>query len=181
MRLPRISAALRWRTSLTAIAIVCTGCFGSSDPPVEQLGEQYEIFQGIRVAAAVLKDGNKRLDVYIGVGVPIEGVHPDVLYCVGLNREKDPLVEAHALINAAPGDQPLFLYGRRVEGKYRQWWAGLDCVFEAVGVYDSAKREHITIDTSFGRPIKDLWSWRRFMKTVLGWSEKAAKEALPLP
>ncbi len=103
-----------------------------------------------------MRDGKKRLDVFIGTPVeepedPLaEGPQfGEILYCVAFRREKDPLPEVWERIEASPADKPIYLYGKRTRGRFREtWWDGPDCQFDAIGVWHVKARRYVYYGTA---------------------------------
>lgn len=114
------------------------------------------MFQGLRVGASELRDGDERLDIFIGVPAeepedPLaEGPQfSEVLYCVAFRREEDPLPEVHERIEASPPEKAIYLYGKRVRGRFRDtWWDGPDCLVEAIGVWHVKARRYVYFGTA---------------------------------
>lgn len=170
--------------SLAILALL--GCVGplkkEQGEPVQALASKYSTFQGIRAGAAELQDGNKELEVFLGTGeISDEEPFSEVLYCKAYNEEKKPLIKLLDLINDTPGDKVIFLYGKKVKDKYKEYYSGLDCVFVAVGVYHTKARRYIYMDAVYGQSFKDYWSWKVFMKSVIKQGTKYGEKAVPIP
>jgi hypothetical protein len=139
------------------------------------------------VAPAELRDGNERLDVFIGIPeerdqgavLPLgEGLRfKEVLYCVAFKRDEDPLPEVAERINAAPADKPIYLYAQRIKGKYRIWWDGVDCEIKAIAVWHVAARRYVYFDTEESSMAGALA--RRILKGAVHEGLKLGKTALP--
>lgn len=179
--------------ALLVLSVACSFAVGcaKNKPPVAELGKRYETFQGIRAGAAKLKNGNKELEIYLGIGKKEEGgeypgITPEepfaeVLWCKAWNHEKDALIEIADLINKGPGDQPIFLYGQRKTGeRFKQYYGELDCVFYAVGVYHPDARKHVYLDAAYGTSWKYGISWSGFVKKILAdGAKKGIKVIVP--
>lgn len=169
--------------------LLLTGClFGGSKPGAVHLAEEYETFQGFRVADAQLRDGEERLDIFIGIPEePKEGEpqnpageemrFKEVIYCVAENREEEPLPEVHGLINGTPADKRIYLYGKRVKEKYKIWWDGLDCKAYAAAIWHVKARKYLYYDLKYGTPLREWLSIRRILKKAVEKGTDAAAGA----
>lgn len=103
-----------------------------------------------------MRDGDQRLDIFIGVPAA-ESPDPlvsgpqfkEILYCVAFRKEEEPLPEVHERIEKAPADKLIYLYGKRVRGRFRDtWWDGPDCQVEAIGVWHVKARRYVYFGTA---------------------------------
>ncbi len=166
---------------LTLAIVLLTGCAvrgpGAKRLP-EKLGQPY---QGVRAAAPDMPDGEKRLDIFLGVLPETEEPRLEdaleferVIYCVALNPEKKPLPEVAKLIEATPADKLIFIYGEPITEKYGFWWDGVDCAAIAVGVWHTKARKYVYYDLIYGTP---LLQWRFIRATLVRAVQKAADKA----
>ena len=166
---------------LLGIMAFTTGC--QSPRNVQRLGERYEIFQGVRAAAADLKDGNKQLDVFLGLEGEEErrpgDPFPEVVYCKAWNPEEKVLVQLAELINGAPSDKMLYIYGKRFTKKYKQYYGGLDCIIYAVGVWKPKAQKHIYLDAAYGEGWREGKNWLDFVAAVMKGGKKAVEVVTP--
>lgn len=103
-----------------------------------------------------MRDSDERLDIFIGTPAeepddPLaEGPQfTEILYCVAFRREEDPLPEVHERIEASPPEKAIYLYGKRVRGRFREiWWGGVDCQFDAIGVWHVKARRYVYYGTA---------------------------------
>ncbi len=110
----------------------------------------------MRVGASELRDGYKRLDIFIDVPTeepndPLVGgpQFSEILYCVAFRREEDPLPEVHERIEGSPPGKLIYLYGKRVRGRFKDtWWDGPDCQVEAIGVWHVKARRYVYYGTA---------------------------------
>ncbi len=175
------------RLALAASLILCTAC-AARGPGAKRLPETLgQPYQGVRAAAPDMPDGEKRLDIFLGVlpeetepRLEPEPEFENVIYCVALNEEKDPLPEVAALISVTPADKLIFVYGKPVTTKFGFWWDGVDCAAVAIGVWHPKARKYVYFDLSYGTP---LWQWRfiraALVKAVGNAADKAAGAAIP--
>ncbi len=155
----------------------------------DYLAEKHEVFHGLRVAASELRDGDERLDIFIGVPEEVEEpVDPlaegpqfrEILWCVAFRVEEDPLPEVHERIEAAPPEKEIWLYGKRARGRFRDiWWDGPDCHVEAIGVWHVKARRYVYYGTA-----ESGWASRvakGVLKKTVDEALDLGKEILPIP
>ena len=157
--------------------LLMVGCASSPKNP-KQVIEEYEVFQGVRVAEAELKDGNERLDIYLGVrgDDPEEEGHESVVFCIAENPEEEPLPEIAALINQTPSDKPIYLYGVKVTEKYGHWYGGLDCRVKAIAVWHTKAERYVYVDPEHA----PSWKWQDFRGVLRRAVKKAGSAGLDL-
>ncbi len=173
------------RILLISLILLCSACMTRGGPGAKRLPETAVTYQGVRAAAPDMPDGAKRLDLFLGVlpetdereRLDAEPVFEKVIYCVAINPEKDPLPEVARLIEAAPADKLIFVYGKPVTEKLGFWWDGVDCTAIAVGVWHAKARKYVYFDLVYGRPV---WQWRYIRAALSNAVEKAANKAVDI-
>lgn len=173
---------------VAALALCLLGCASQAIPGAKVLPDKYgQPYQGVRAAAPDLHDGEKRLDIFLGVVVePVDeqldeqASFKEVIYCVALNEDEDPLPEVASLIGQTPADRLIYVWGKPIQEKRGFWWDGVDCAAEALAVWHPKARKYVYFDLVYGRPI---WRWTvirgALKKAVEGGTKGAVKVILP--
>ncbi len=143
------------------LALLC-GCATAPRGPAEvYLGEEHGgSFQGLRAAQADLLDGNKRLDMFLGVPAEVgegeEARFAEVIYAVARNEGEDPLQDAERLINHEQQitTKPITIWCEAPTETYLL--KGVDCDAKAIKVWHPKASKYVIIDLDY-----TMTPWRR--------------------
>lgn len=144
------------------VLLLLAGCAGQEGPGAKVVNEIHgEPIQGLRAAEPDLLGSGERLDLFLGIPVEVEALDQprwkDVIYCVALNSEEDPLPEVADLVRKAPADKTIYVWGTMITKKHGFWWHGVDCRAHAIAVWHTKARDYIYFDLDYSLPL-----WRRF-------------------
>ncbi len=123
---------------------------------------------------ALLHDGNGDLpttqdgNIILAPKVP-SALTKEVILCITENEQnKQVLVNITSYLNDAKAqDKPIFLYGRRLDSPWHEYVSGVNCTFDAIGLYVPASGQYVVIQSSFGDGLFDSMDWRSFVVTVV--------------
>ena len=97
------------------------------------------------------------------------------LVCVTENEEHEQIL-ADVAQHLAETAAPIVLYGRRVEGQWREYITGVDFYFEVIAFQRAEVGSYVIVSTEYGDRFQDMFvglSWSRFLSTV---ARTAAKQ-----
>jgi hypothetical protein len=141
---------------------------------LKDVAEDYETIKGFLVVAPVLENGDERLFFYVK-----QEESGSVTVCVAENDRNEDLLRRLAKKAVLEEEQPLFIYGTKVEGKYREYLEGVDYRIFAVSYYNPRSKRYMTVITDYGNRTRDVLrsiGWRNFLKEI---AKRGAKAALP--
>ena len=153
--------------SLVLLLVFLGGCFfwGGKPEGVTDLAKEYAFIKGVLAAPPILERGNERLILYLLVTEPIEEKE-DIVTAIAQNEEKEEiLVELEQKLRET--DEPVFLYGSEVHGRWEEFIQGVDFVIYAVGYYDPKAKKYRIVITEYGVGLLENVSWGEFLKAAL--------------
>jgi len=178
--------ALSMIWTITLVLLLCA-CAGPGGPGKKQVNKQHgKPIIGYRAAPPDLLDGEERLDIFIGIphdppsdedlanGKRTNDQWKDVIYCIALNEEEDPLPEVERLINNAPAGKEIYLWMEPINARWGFWWDGVDCRARVIAVWHVKADDYVYIALDYTMPY-----WKQIsVKNVLKGLVKVGKEVL---
>lgn len=112
---------------------------------------------------ATTEDGT----VVLAPKVP-SAVSKEVILCITENEQnKQVLVNiAEYLKDSKAQGKPVFLYGRRLDSAWHEYVSGVNCTFDAIGLYVPESGQYVVIQSIFGDGLFDQTDWTAFAVTV---------------
>lgn len=122
----------------------------------------------------LLKDGNGATitdndgSVMLAPKVPAV-VSKEVILCITENEQnKQVLINIAAYLSDSKSqDKPIVLYGRRLDSPWHEYISGVNCTFDAIGLYVPANGQYVIIQSVFGDGMFDQMDWKDFALTVV--------------
>lgn len=122
----------------------------------------------------ILHDGNgetvtaKDGTVVLAPKVP-SALSKEVSLCITENDQNKQVLENIALYLGDPKAQgkPIVLYGRRLDSAWHEYVSGVNCTFDAIGLYVPASGQYVIIQSIFGDGLFDQTDWKEFAVTVV--------------
>lgn len=166
---------------LISIVLLLTGCATT----MSSLSDDYEIVQGIMVTEPYIEDGHK-LFLYLQTEDLASGI-PKITLVVAENRDNKkvlfnlsrklckPISETECKI-VSP--EPVFVYGKGVEGQWREYVKGATFEAKAIGYYDPIIKDYHIVLTTYGTGLREVLgsvSWGKFVGLV---AKEAVKKGL---
>ncbi len=181
------------RAILSVLVLVLSACVTPQGPGQTRVNELHgEPIQGLRAAEPDYPGGGDkyRLDIFLGIPrpAPAEGEAPleplpgwaDVVYCVAINPDKEPLPEVALLISATPADKVIYLWGSPISIKHGFWWAGVDCMAHAIAVWHPKAQDYVYFDLDYSIPFYKRFEIRELLKKAVKKGAETARELAPL-
>jgi len=179
------------RAILSVLVLILSACAGPQGPGQARVNELHgEPIQGLRAAEPDYPGGGDkyRLDIFLGIpkAAPEGELEPqpgwaDVIYCVAINPDKEPLPEVAALISATPADKPIYLWGTPITIKHGFWWAGVDCLAHAIAVWHPKAQDYVYFDLDYSIPFYKRFEIRELLRRAVKKGGGAAMKLSPLP
>jgi hypothetical protein len=121
----------------------------------------------------LMKDGNGDTTttpdgtVVLAPKVP-SAVGKEIILCITENEQnKQVLINiAEYLKDPKAQGKPVFLYGRRLDSAWHEYVSGVNCTFDAIGLYVPANGQYVVIQSIFGDGLFDQTDWTAFAVTV---------------
>lgn len=155
-----------------------SGCifWGGKPEGVEQLAKDYTHLKGRLAAPPVLDRGNERLWLYLQVEKPVEE-KVEIIVAVAENEEKEEiLIELEKKLRDT--DEPIFIYGTEVKGRWQEYITGIDYDVYAIGYYMPEAKKYAIVITDYGNALADNISWGDFLKAALKAGVKTGTKAV---
>ncbi len=95
-------------------------------------------------------------------------VSKEVILCITENEQnKQVLINiAEYLKDPKAQGKPVFLYGRRIDSAWHEYVSGVNCTFDAIGLYVPESGQYVVIQSIFGDGLFDQTDWTAFAVTV---------------
>lgn len=148
-----------------ALAVFASGTLACATrgPRPDQADDRYTVLQGTLHAPPILEAGDQRLLLVMQV----EGKDQPMV-CATENEEEPRILKALAQ-HLGDSEEPILLYGRDLEGAWREYQSGVDFYFEAVGYHRPDADRYFIVLTEYGDRFGDVFSglsWARFLSSV---------------
>jgi hypothetical protein len=122
----------------------------------------------------LMKDGNGDTTttpdgtVVLAPKVP-SALNKEVILCITENEQnKQVLINIAEYLNDPKAQgKPVFLYGRRLDSAWHEYVSGVNCTFDAIGLYVPANGQYVVIQSIFGDGLFDQTDWKEFAITVV--------------
>ena len=191
------------------LALALTACASSMPfsgrPTVAKLSENFTTITGTVAAPPQLKNGGKRLFIYIAeepnpvtpdkvvhdgdgsvatditgqvvVALPNKVTAKDVSLCVAENTDNKQVLAniADYLNDPKAAGKVVYIYGKRVDSAWNEYVTGISCYINAIGFYVPESGSYIILTTDFGDGILDTMDWKSFVVMVFKTGIKFAK------
>jgi len=146
-----------------------TGCGTFKGPEdIKAMTEKFQTIQGTLVAPPVLDDGGRRLFLYVQRKSTADGVK-ETLVMVAINKDNKGVLQRLARAVPTGTEQPIFVYARPVNGKWKEFVSGVDYEIGGVGYYNRDADRYMTVLTAYGDSLTDVLKnagWEQFMIEV---------------
>lgn len=127
--------------------------------------------------SAVLQDGNGETvvtpapdggTVVLAPKVP-SVISKEIILCITENDQNKQVLEniAEYLKDPRAATKPVFLYGRRLDSAWHEYVSGVNCTFDAIGLYVPESGQYVVIQSIFGDGLFDQTDWKEFAITVV--------------
>lgn len=96
-------------------------------------------------------------------------VSKEIVLCITENEQnKQVLINiAEYLKDPKAANKPVFLYGRRLDSAWHEYVSGVNCTFDAIGLYVPDSGQYVVIQSIFGDGLFDQTDWTAFAVTVV--------------
>ena len=155
----------RW-LFLMPLLLSLFGCASNGPDNLRELSEEFSTVWG-RVVAPPSVQGS-RLFLYVQVAADENSKNGPILVCVAENEEKTEILQRLA-DSVAESDKPLYLFGQKIQGQWKEYTDGLDFEIYAVGYYNPKAQKYQTVITTYGTGLSDMlrsFGWGNFLKAV---------------